>query len=94
MEAFDMPVLHRPPRLDVNQIDLAFLRPAQHASRGELRSVIGTHVFRLAALFDQLIQFPCHATASQAGIGLQHQEAVKESNKAIEFCDDSGTLFA
>ncbi|MGC1294879.1 MAG: hypothetical protein WA869_07545, partial [Alloacidobacterium sp.] len=24
----------------------------------------------------------------------ESQEAVKESNKAIEFCDDSGTLFA
>jgi hypothetical protein len=42
MEAFDVSVLHRSPRLDVDQVDLAFFSPAPHAPRCELRFVVGT----------------------------------------------------
>ena len=37
VEALDMPVLHRPAGLDVNQPDLPVLGPTQHAPRGEHR---------------------------------------------------------
>src|SRR4029077_10984387 len=65
MEAFDVSVLHRSPRLDVDQVDLAFFCPAQHAPRRALRSIVRAHALRLAALFDQTIQFPSHATTAQ-----------------------------
>ena len=67
-----------PPRLDVNQVDLAIFSPAQHAPRCELRSVVGTHTFRLAATFDQPIQLSRNSTAAQAGVSLQHQTLARE----------------
>jgi len=68
-----MAVLRGAPRLDVHQIDLAFLRPAKHASRGELRAVVRAQVLRHSAFFDQPIQGSCHTPAVQTGIGLQRQ---------------------
>src|ERR1035441_1390727 len=40
VEALDMAILHRPSRLDVHQPNLPVLRPAQHAARGKLWTVI------------------------------------------------------
>lgn len=73
MAAFNMSVLRRSPRQDVNQADLAFFCAAQHAPRCELRSVVGTDTLRLATLLDPPIQCSRDATAGQAGISLQYQ---------------------
>src|SRR5580698_8236218 len=67
VEAFDMSILHRPSRLDVHQPNLPVFRPAQHATRGELWSVVRAHVLRPATLFDQPLQHTCYASAPQAG---------------------------
>jgi hypothetical protein len=40
VEALDMSILHRPSRLDVHQPNLPVFRPAQHATRCELWSVV------------------------------------------------------
>src|SRR6202522_517002 len=73
VEAFDMPVLHRLAGLDVNQPDLPVLGPAQHAPRGELRTVVRAQVLRSPAFSDQPLQHSGHASRSQAGVGLQRQ---------------------
>src|SRR5579885_34221 len=39
-------------RLDVDQADLAFFSPAQHAPRCELRSIVRAHAFGHAAMLD------------------------------------------
>ena len=41
MEDFYVSVLHGSPWLNVDQADLAFFRPTQHAARCELRSIVG-----------------------------------------------------
>lgn len=72
MKTFHMPVLHRVPRLDVHQADLAVLGPAQHL-RGELRAVVQTQVLRPSTLFDHSLQHPRHPCRAQAGAGFQRQ---------------------
>ena len=71
----------------MDQADLAFFCPAQHAPRGELRSVIGAHTLWLAASLDQPIQFPCHSTAAETGVSLQHQALAGER---IDHAEDAG----
>jgi hypothetical protein len=66
VEALDMAILHRPSRLDVHQPNLPVFRSAQHATRGELRSVVRTHALWPASLFDQPFQHTRHASAAQA----------------------------
>jgi hypothetical protein len=65
VEAFDMAILHRPSRLDVHQPNLPVFRPAQHATRAELRAVVRAHVLRPATLFDQPLQHTRHAPRAQ-----------------------------
>jgi hypothetical protein len=45
VEGRHVAVLHGAPRLDVHQVNLAFLRPSQHAAGCELRSVIRSRAF-------------------------------------------------
>src|ERR1700739_4003524 len=78
VEAFDVSVLHRSSWLDVDQVDLAFFSPAQHATRCELRSVVGTHTLRLATVLDQPIQCSRHSTAAEARLSLQYQALARE----------------
>src|SRR5277367_3415616 len=52
VEALDVAVLHGTAGLDVHQSDLPVLGPGQHATRGELRPVVGAHTLRSAALLD------------------------------------------
>src|SRR5258708_1356659 len=73
VEALDMPVLHRPARLDVYQPDLPVLRPAQHPPRGELRAVVRAQVLWPTAFSDQPLQHPGHASAAQAGVSFERQ---------------------
>src|ERR1019366_2546706 len=73
MEAFDMSILHRPSRLDVHQPNLPVFRPAQLATRGELRSVVRAQVLRPATLFDQPLQHTRHPSAAETGVGLKRQ---------------------
>src|ERR1019366_1406070 len=73
VEAFDMSILHRPSRLDVHQPNLPVFRPAQHATRGELWSVVRAPVLRPSTLFDQPLQHTRYASRAEAGIGLKRQ---------------------
>lgn len=52
---FNMAILHRPSRLDVNQPDLPVFRPAVHAPRGELWPIVRAHVLWTAVLGNQPI---------------------------------------
>src|SRR5271163_4799512 len=45
VEALHIPVLHRPSGLDMHEGDLPLLGPADHAARGELRSIVRAHAF-------------------------------------------------
>jgi len=78
VEALHMAVLHGTTPLDMDQADLALLGPAQHLSRSILWPVVRARAQRRAALCDQPIQHPRHASGPQAGIGLQRQTLAGE----------------
>src|ERR1019366_2269705 len=73
VEALDMSILHRPSRLDVHQPNFPVFRPAQHATRCELWSVVRAHVLGSATLFDQPLQHTRYTSTPQAGVGLKRQ---------------------
>src|SRR5450631_893836 len=65
VEALDMAILHWPSRLYVHQPHLRVFRPAQHATRGELGSIVRAHVLRPATLIDQPLQHTRHPSAAR-----------------------------
>src|SRR5450631_1188243 len=73
VEALDMAILHWPSRLYVYQPHLPVFSPTQHATRGELGSIVRAHVLRPATLIDQPLQHTRHPSAAQAGVGLERQ---------------------
>jgi len=48
VEAFDIAVLHGPPRLDQDVLDAMFLRPSDAGSAGELRTVVRPNCCQIA----------------------------------------------
>jgi hypothetical protein len=73
VEALDVTVLHRPARLDMQQLDLALFSPAHDAARGELRAVVRAHAFGPTTLLDQPVQHARYTARAEAGVGLQRQ---------------------
>src|SRR6266852_125789 len=71
IEAFHVAVLHRSSRLNVDQLDLPLLAPAQEMPRGELRSVVTANRFWQPSLFDRLFQGAAHSRTRQTRIYLQ-----------------------
>jgi hypothetical protein len=63
VEAFHMTVLHGPPWLDMDQLDLPLFAPAQKMSTGQLRPVVTTNRFRFSPTFDHRLQRARHPKA-------------------------------
>src|ERR1700674_1040098 len=56
-------VLHRPPWLNVDQLNLPLLAPAQEVPAGQFRTVVTANRFRFSPTFDHTFQRPRHSTA-------------------------------
>jgi hypothetical protein len=66
VEALDVAVLHRSPRLDQDVPDAVALRPGDESSAGELRPVVRAHSCRVAPEPRRLVQQPSHVLPADA----------------------------
>src|SRR4029077_15025458 len=73
VKTFYMSVLHRPPRLDVHQLDLPLDPPGQKMPARKLRTVVATNRFRNSALRHDPLQLPRHSPAGKTRVYLQRQ---------------------
>ena len=78
VETLYVAVLHRPPGLDMAQLDLPLQRPGKEVTTGELRAVVATNRLRPAAPRDDLIKHTGDSPAGEAGIDLQSQALPRE----------------
>src|ERR1051325_2446867 len=72
-EAFHKRILHRPPRLNMHQLDLPLQRPRQKTPARKLRPVVAANRFRRSALRHNLPQIPRHSPTRKSAIRFQRQ---------------------
>ena len=73
VKTFYMSVLHRPPRLDVHQLDLPLQAPRQEVPAGQLRTVVTTDRPRHSAPRHDRLQHPRYSPAGKTRVYLQRQ---------------------
>src|SRR6202051_1692716 len=73
MEAFDVPVLHRPSWCDEVQCDLVLICPLVQSLRGELRAVINDNPYWHAAMLPESVQHSYYAQCRQRGVDFDRQ---------------------
>src|SRR6185295_13244768 len=65
VETLHVAVLHRPSRLNMNQLDLPLFAPAQEMPTGQLGPVVATNSLRVSSTVDDRFQSARHSTARQ-----------------------------
>jgi len=73
VETLHAPVLHRPPRLDMHQLDLPLDAPRLKMTAGQFRPVVAANRRGHSALGDDRFQHPRHSPAGKTRIYFQGQ---------------------